>query len=253
MTKIPHLLRDRACEYIIKKGLIASGDHLLTAVSGGPDSVALLHILIGLKEYFNIERITVVHFDHRLRGRDSDADREFVRNLANSTALGFRCGSDDVRSFARKKKISIEMAARELRHSFFKSVSLELNAHKIVLGHTADDQAEEVLLRLLRGTGPAGLAAMPPRTADGIIRPLLFATRSEILDYLRAGDMAYREDLTNLEPFCQRNLLRLQIFPLLREAFHPRIAGTISRYAELAAEEESWWATQVEGIWSNPA
>ncbi len=249
MTKPPLLLQDRVAEYIIKHGLISPGDHLLAAVSGGPDSVALLHILISLKAKFRINKITVAHFNHRLRGNDSEADCEFVRGLAGRAGLDFRSGSEDVRSFASKEKISIEMAARELRHSFFKRIARELNARKTALGHTADDQAEEVLLRLLRGTGPAGIGAMPPGTPDGLIRPLLFATRDDILEHLSAGNIPYREDSSNSEPFCQRNLLRLQIFPLLREGFHRGISGTISRYAELAAEEQSWWAAQVQGVW----
>lgn len=251
MTKIPPLLQDRVAEYIIKHGLISPGDHLLAAVSGGPDSVALLNILLSLKANLGIDRITVVHFNHRLRGSDSEADCEFARGLAKEACLDFRSESKDVRSFASKEKISIEMAARELRHSFFKRISRELNAQKTALGHTADDQAEEVLLRLLRGTGPAGIGAMPPGTPDGLIRPLLFATRDDILEYLSAGSIPYREDLSNSEPFCQRNLLRLQIFPLLREGFHHGISGTISRYAELAAEEQSWWAAQVQGVWKD--
>src|SRR5271157_5129467 len=134
--------------YIRKNNLISDGDHVLAAISGGPDSVALLSILANLRDPLGIERITVVHFDHRLRGDESDADREFVRALACSAGLEFRCGAADVRAVAQNRKISVEMAARECRRSFFSGTAVELNAGKIALGHTADDQAEEVILRI---------------------------------------------------------------------------------------------------------
>ena len=240
-----------AFEYISKHGLIAQGDHVLTAVSGGPDSVALLGVLTGLKEALALERITVVHFDHRLRGKESDEDREFVSALARSAGLDFRCAEADVSGFARRRKISIEMAARECRRSFFSKTASELKADKIALGHTADDQAEEVLLRILRGTGPAGIQAMSPFTREWIIRPLLFATRAAILEYLQESGMEFRNDSTNFVPSCQRNFLRLKVFPLLKEAFNPEIVRTITRCADLAREEESWWKSQVQELWDD--
>ena len=242
-------LPELAAEYIRKNSLISRRDHVLTAVSGGPDSVALLAILADLKDTLGIERITVVHFDHRLRGDESGADREFVGALARSAGFEFRCGTADVRAYARSAKISVEMAARDCRHSFFMKTAAELNARKIALGHTANDQAEEVILRILRGTGPAGIQAMSPATAEGIIRPLLFATRDSVLEYLRGLEIEFRNDSTNFDPFCQRNFLRLKIFPLLREAFHPQIVETIARCADLAREEESWWASEIRTGW----
>lgn len=241
----------RTLRYIRENDLIAPGDHVLAAVSGGPDSVALLSVLIELESVLGVERITVLHFDHRLRGEESDADREFVSELARAAGLDFRCGTADVASVAREGKISVEMAARECRHSFFRETVESLHAHKIAVGHTADDQAEEIILRLLRGTGPAGMRGMAPATAEGIIRPLLFVTRDGVLDYLRGRGIEFRNDSTNFEAFCQRNFLRLKIFPLLRQAFNPRISETIARYAELAREEESWWAQATETSWGD--
>jgi len=251
MSGTPKSLPARAAEYIRKNSLISNRDHVLAAVSGGPDSVALLSILLNLKDALGIERITVIHFDHRLRGDESDRDREFVRALARLAGLDFRCEAADVRAFARSRKISVEMAARECRRSFFTGTAAELNAGKIALGHTADDQAEEVILRILRGTGPSGIQAMSPATAEGIIRPLLFATRDAVLEYLQERGMEYRNDSTNLDPSCQRNFLRLKVFPLLREAFHPQIAQTIARCADLAREEESWWTSQIQTLWGD--
>jgi len=249
MSKNLETLSARTARYIRKNSLISDRDHVLAAVSGGPDSVALLSILVNLKDTLGIERITVAHFDHRLRGDESDADREFVRALAHSSGLDFHCGAADVRSFARNRKISVEMAARECRRSFLQGAATALNARKIALGHTANDQAEEVLLRILRGTGPSGIQAMSPGTAECLIRPLLFATRDEVLEYLRDLAIAFRNDSSNFDPFCQRNFLRLKVFPLLREAFHPQIVETIARCAGLAREEESWWASEIETRW----
>ena len=244
-------LPEQAFEYISRHGLIDRGDHVLAAVSGGPDSVALLGALTDLKEALAVERITVVHFDHRLRGKESDEDREFARALAHSAGLDFRSAEADVGDFARSRKISVEMAARECRRSFFLKTAAELDGNRIALGHTADDQAEEVLLRILRGTGPAGIQAMSPSTGDGIIRPLLFATRAAILEYLRESGMEYRVDSTNSDPSYQRNFLRLKIFPLLKEAFSPRIVRTITRCADLSREEESWWRPQIQSLWDD--
>jgi len=238
----------RAADYIRKNSLISAGDHVLAAVSGGPDSVALLAVLTDLKDILETGRVSVIHFDHRLRGEESDGDREFVRALAISAGLDFHCGAGDVRAFAESRKISVEMAARECRRSFFMQTAADLGADKIALGHTADDQAEEVILRILRGTGPAGLQAMAPGTAQGIIRPLLFATRDEVMEYLRERGADFRIDSTNFTSSCQRNFLRLEVFPLLRNAFHPQITRTITRCADLAREEESWWAPQIQKL-----
>jgi len=251
MNRSLESLPARAAEYIRKNSLISTGDHVLAAVSGGPDSVALLAVLTNLKDTLAIERLTVAHFDHRLRGDESDRDREFVRNLALSAGLDFLCGADDVRAFAGSRKISVEMAARECRRSFLVRTAAELGADKIALGHTADDQAEEVILSILRGTGPAGIQAMAPMTAQGVIRPLLFATRDMVMEYLRECGMDFRIDSTNVTSSCQRNFLRLEIFPLLRKAFHPQITQTITRCADLAREEESWWASQVRKFWED--
>jgi len=249
--KHPGPLPDRAAEYARKHSLFAEGDHVLAAVSGGPDSVALLDILIRLKAYFGLRLVTVAHFDHRLRAEESDEDREFVRELALQADLPFHCGTADVRAFSRSEKVSVEMAARTCRHAFFRETAARLGARKIALGHTASDQAEEVLLRIIRGTGPAGAKSMLPGTSGGIIRPLLFATREDILRHLDENHLDYRNDSSNAQPFCQRNLLRLEVLPILRRAFHPEVVRTISRYAELAREEDSWWDLQVLEAWKS--
>jgi tRNA(Ile)-lysidine synthase len=242
-------LKQLAFQFKEKNRLMRQADHILAAVSGGPDSVCLLSLLIDLKDALGLSRITVAHFDHRLRGAESDQDLEFVGSLAHREGLDFVFSRADVGAFARKEKLSIEMAARELRRAFFFKTAAELKADKIALGHTADDQAEEVLLRILRGTGPGGIQAMSPATDERIIRPLLFATRAAILKYLGENGREFRSDSSNFVSSCQRNFLRLKVFPLLKEAFNPRIALTITRCADLAREEESWWKPQIEKLW----
>jgi tRNA(Ile)-lysidine synthase len=247
-----HPLQNRALDFIRQYGLITSGDHVLVAVSGGPDSVTLLHVLLSLKISLKWSRLTILHFDHHLRGEASWKDKEFVESLAGRLHLPFICGSEDVQAYQKKHSISLEMAARECRHRFFQEALKKYKAQKTALGHTANDQAEEVLLRLFRGTGPGGLAGMFPKVLQSrLIRPLLFATRLEILKYLQENDLSYREDFSNQELFCQRNVLRLKVFPLLEEYFHPRVVETLYRHTQLALEEESFWNHEVQSCWSS--
>ncbi len=239
----------RIADYIRNHELIAEGDRILVGVSGGPDSVALLRALVELEQDLRIGSMTVAHFDHQLRGEESSQDREFVRKLAEDLGLPFHSKSGDVLSYQSKYRVSIEMAARACRHAFFREALAELKADKIALGHTANDQAEEVLLRLFRGTGPSGIAGMLPKSATGIIRPILFANRAEVIEYLNAGNLPYRQDPSNLAAFCQRNALRLNIFPLLEDFFHDKITETVARHAELVQEEESYWIELIHSCW----
>lgn len=244
-----HPFEKRASDYILQHQLIEHGDDVLAAVSGGPDSLALLHVLLSLRKPLEMGRITILHFDHRLRGEDSDADRAFVE--ATAQTLGLPCLSErqDVLEYHLQNHISLEMAARACRHRFFRDAMERLGARRLALGHTANDQAEEVLLRLLRGAGPSGTAGMLPKTDQGAIRPLLFATRPQILHYLHEAGLAFREDASNLDPFCQRNALRLKVFPVLEEHFHHRVAETISRHTELVQDEEDYWNQEIQAHW----
>lgn len=238
-------LAAKTLSFIRNERLILNGDHVLVAVSGGPDSIALLHILLTIKGALQIEKLTVVHFDHQLRGEASAEDSRFVEALALSLNLPFIGGSEDVRAVQRSQGLSLEMAARICRYRFFRRVMDELSATRLALAHTADDQTEELLLRLFRGTGPAGMAGMPCRTPDGVIRPLLFANKSDIVSYINYMQINFRHDASNLEPFCQRNQVRLKVMPLLKEYFHPAIDRVLCRHAQLANQDESYWAEQI--------
>jgi tRNA(Ile)-lysidine synthase len=224
----------------------------LVAVSGGPDSVALLHLLYTLRDPLKWERITVAHFDHQIRGAESREEKECVESLALKLNLPYLWGGEDVVRFGKRHSISLEMAARQCRHHFFQRTAKEQKAHKIALGHTANDQAEELLLRLFRGTGPGGLRGMPPLDPrNHIVRPLLFAQRPEIVSYLQEYSLPFRQDSSNEDPFCQRNALRLKVFPILEEHFHPRIVQVLNQHARRAQEEEDFWTEEIKIRWSS--
>lgn len=248
-TRELHPFQRKTLDFILRNRLVEKGERILIAVSGGPDSTALLDCIHSLREHLGVENLTVLHFDHELRGDESTADRAFVEALARELSLDFLASNEDVRSYGKEKRMSLEMAARERRHRFFRQAMEERGARNLALGHTANDQAEELLLRLLRGSGPSGMAGMLPRTDRGIIRPILWAPKRAILQYLNDRDLSYREDSSNLDPFCQRNALRLEVFPALEEYFHGRIAETLSRHAELAADEEEYWNVELERLW----
>jgi tRNA(Ile)-lysidine synthase len=244
-----HPLESRILQFIHEKRLIVEGRAVLAAVSGGPDSVALLRVLVSLRGRLEIGGLYVAHFNHQLRGAEADADAEWVRELAEKQGLEFEYGTADVAAYAKRRSLSLEMAARQCRRGFLLEIGQRRGASAVAFGHNADDQAEEVLLRLLRGTGPAGMAGMEPRTGDGLVRPLLGATRREIVDYLADIGQSYREDPSNREPFCLRNRLRLEVMPLLKRHFNPRATETLCRHADLAAEEERFWAGLVDVHW----
>lgn len=244
-----HLLQ-KIQAYILSESLIRRGDHVLVAVSGGPDSVALLSALHSLREALGIAGLTALHFNHRLRGKDSEDDQSFVEALTRRLTVPLLCSQGDVKAHQRQHRISLEMAARDCRHRFFRDALVKLQAQCLAVGHTANDQAEEILLRLLRGTGPSGMAGMLPSTPEGIIRPLMGLTRQEILEYLGDCGLPYRDDASNFEPFCQRNMLRLEVFPGLESAFHGGIVATLSRHARLARDEEDYWREHIRGLWT---
>ncbi len=244
-----HPFQQHVLDFIRSRKLVVPGEPIFAAVSGGPDSVALLHVLRCLSPVLGISRLTVLHFNHRLRGTASDEDEAFVRSLAQRSNLDFIRGESDVEACSKDHGLSLEMAARACRHRFFRQAAADAGGAKIAVGHTGDDQVEEILLRLMRGTGPSGLQGMRARTREGIIRPLLSTTRRDVLAYLQHHVLHFREDLSNQEPFCQRNILRLKVLPLLEKTFHAGIAHTLMRHARLVRDEESFWDEYIESLW----
>lgn len=220
-------------EAIEAHNLIPDGAKVVAGVSGGADSVALLHALqrLGIP-------CTVAHLNHGLRGDESDGDEEFVRRLAEELGLPVVVRAADVRQLAEDSALSIEMAARQARHGFF----AEFGDSVIALAHHADDQAETFILKLARGAGPEGLAGMPYVQEIGpirLIRPMLDVRRSSILEWLKANNISWREDTSNSDETFLRNKVRHTILPLLEKELNPNIRETILRTMDiLRAESE---------------
>lgn len=214
---------------------------LIVAVSGGADSVALLHLLLEA----GYRNLIVAHFNHRLRGKASDGDAAFVEKLAAKLDLPCEIAEGDVRKLASSRKCSLETAAREARYSFLATVAKKHRIRMVVLAHHADDQVETCLFNFLRGSGIAGLSGMKPRstrTIGGIgmelLRPLLPIPKGELLGYLKERKIRFREDATNAVADASRNKLRLKVLPLIEELLGPSFKGSIVRNASLLADEE---------------
>ncbi|OGC77720.1 MAG: tRNA lysidine(34) synthetase TilS [candidate division Zixibacteria bacterium RBG_16_40_9] len=238
-------------ETIKKYQLLKSNDKILVAVSGGPDSVALLSILFDLRYKFNWD-IETAHINHKLRGKGSDKDEEFVKTLACQLGLQFYLKSLDTKKFASRKKLSLEDAARQIRYEFLEKTAQNIKADKIALGHTQNDQAETVLMRLFRGSGSLGLSGIPIQRGE-FIRPLLEVSREEILKYLKQKKLSCRTDKSNLTAQFLRNRIRQKLLPLLQKEFNPEIVSTLSRTATILNEIEQFLEKETEKIYKKVA
>jgi tRNA(Ile)-lysidine synthase len=218
--------------------MLQRGDKIIVACSGGPDSVALLHLLNQIKEKYDLKLI-VAHVNHELRGNESDEDERFVKRLARKLKLNFHTRSFDVVRIARKKKLSIEEAAREVRYQYLDKLAQRLKATKIALGHNADDQAETVLMRLIRGTGALGLTGMSI-VRGKIIRPLLQIKREEIEEFFKEQNLDFRIDSSNLRQDYLRNRIRLELLPHLKRNYNPKIIDTLNRTASILSAQEDY-------------
>ena len=210
---------------------LSPGSALVCAVSGGADSVALLHCLRALSEELGFS-LTAAHFNHCLRGEESDGDEAFVRDLCGKWGIPLTVGRGDAAKRARETGESLEEAARALRHGF-----LSAQPGLIATAHNADDQVETVLINLLRGTGLKGLCGMEPQSGR-IVRPLLTVTRVEILAYLQENGLSWREDSSNFEDDALRNRLRHHVIPLFRQE-NPSLAATVARSTAILRRDEA--------------
>jgi tRNA(Ile)-lysidine synthase len=286
---------ERLLFHIRRNEILKAGERVGVAVSGGIDSVALLRLLLELRGELGIV-LSVVHFNHKLRGAESDSDQEFVRGMAQEQGLDFLYDSGDVRQHAGDEHMSVEAAARELRYGFFRALLGEGHTHsrvegempisrekrehsgtpatlkfpalnKIVTGHTMDDQAETVLLRIIRGAGLKGIAGIHPEIevandegefCGQIVRPLLTIRRRDLESYLRDIGQEWREDATNASTKFTRNRVRRLLVPLLEKEFNPSVTENFTELAEIARAEEDYWENEVAGWmgtgvhWSEP-
>lgn len=237
-------MQTRFLQHAQQQGLFRPGARIGVAVSGGADSVALLHLLHNARAELGIV-LTVLHFDHGIRP-DSASDGEFVAALAARLGLECASGAGAARAYAEATKSSLETAARELRLRFLAEARTAHRLDQVATAHTADDQAETVLMRLLRGTGSRGLAGIGTSTdAQGIIRPLLWARHEELVGYLRGRGEPWREDPTNLDPAHTRNRIRHELLPLLARDYNPEVVAALGRAASIAQEDEAYWQAEV--------
>ena len=231
-------LADRVAAAVEGQASIPRGARVVAAVSGGGDSVALLHLLAELAARSLVTLAGVAHVNHRLRGAASDEDERFCRDLARRFGVPCLVESVAVADVARSRRISVERAGHQVRHAFFGRAAAELGAGRVALGHTIDDQAETVLLRLIRGAGAAGLSGMRPRTGL-LVRPLLAIRRADLRRYLRDRGVPFREDALNADLRVPRNRVRHDLLPRLR-TYSPRIVEALARQADIARADEAW-------------
>ena len=223
-------------ETITKYSLLTPGDRVVVAVSGGPDSVCLLHVLLLLSKDLDLS-LHVAHLDHMFRGRESAGEALFVADLAKKLSVPATVEQFDVPALCRERGLSAQAGAREARYAFLGRVAREVNAARIATGHTASDQAETFLLRLTRGAGVSGLAGIPP-IRENIIRPLIGATREEVLQHLASYRMSFVSDPSNTKPVYTRNRVRSELLPVLMR-FNPRMVQTLAWEASLLRDEDS--------------
>jgi tRNA(Ile)-lysidine synthase len=237
---------DRVREFVRQHDLIGPETRVVAAVSGGSDSVALVHLLRSLADAGELRLAGVAHFNHQLRP-SADADERFAAGVAASLNLPFTSDREDVSALAIREHRSVEDAGRTARHAFFERVRAASGADVVALGHTRDDQAETVLLRLMRGAGPRGLAGMHPKNGH-IIRPLLGCRRQELREWLAERTLPFVEDETNQDVSVPRNRVRAELLPLLAARFNPAIVDVLADQAELSREMLDWMDATADAL-----
>jgi len=248
-------LQKRVLGFIQENQLVSSQHCLLVAVSGGPDSVCLLHILVKLREELGI-RLHIAHLNHQLRGAESEADAQYVSDLAHRLDIPATIEQRDVKAYQAQQHISLEEAAREVRYTFLAQVAKSIGANRVAVGHTADDHIETILMHLIRGTGTKGLRGLQPSSlwqSSGssltIIRPFLPVSRWETADYCYNHQLMPRIDVSNLSLSPLRNRIRHQLLPLL-ENYNPQVAEALLRTARIAGDDFAFLNKETTRQWS---
>lgn len=238
-----------------KYQLLKPQDSIIVGVSGGPDSVALVTILHAINAAKNLHlRLSLAHLNHQLRGKSSEEDAQFVQNLSNDLSLPFILKSVNIQKIAAQTKRSIEETARRERYAFFLESAQRYRASAVVLGHTADDNTETLLHRIIRGTGTLGLGGIPLKRplATGspvqIVRPLLFVWRKEIIEYLGEKPCNYRKDASNYEPVYLRNKIRLELLPLLENQYNPNTKNLLLQLCQILNLHNEFFVTEAKKI-----
>jgi tRNA(Ile)-lysidine synthase len=250
-------LEQRVLGFIQQHQLI-SGGKLVVAVSGGPDSVCLLHILAKLHKELRVS-LHIAHLNHKIRGAESEADAKYVSDLARQLGIPATIEGREVKGYRAKHRLSLEEAAREVRYSFLAEVAKSIGAERVAVGHTRDDHIETILLHLIRGTGTRGLKGLQPSTewksktgSITIIRPLLEVSREETEDYCQSHELKPRTDASNVSLSPLRNRIRHQLLPLLK-SYNPGIAQALLRTAQIASEDIDFLDKEVARLWDEVA
>ncbi len=230
-------LSARVLRTVRRHALIARGGRVVVALSGGPDSVALVHLLLELQAAGELSVAGLAHFNHQLRGPDADGDEAFCRAMAAALGLPIEVGRGDVRALARDGRRSVEDAARAARYGLLEEAADRLGADVIAVGHSADDQAETFLLRLIRGAGARGLAGILPRSGR-VVRPLIDIPRVDLRQYTAGRQLDSRENTSNSNLEIPRNRVRHELLPYLQREFSPGISGVLAREAAIARADE---------------
>jgi len=254
----PEPLEQRVLCFIREHHLVLNRCSLLVAVSGGPDSVCLLHILVKLQKELNT-KLHIAHLNHQLRGTESEADARYVSQLAHQLGIPATIEERDVKAYRAQRRTSLEEAAREVRYTFLAEVAKSTRADCVAVGHTTDDHVETILMHLIRGTGTRGLRGLQPdtrwRSADGslmVIRPLLQVSRQETLDYCHKYKLEPRIDTSNLSLSPLRNKIRHQLIPLL-QSYNPRVTDALLRTASIAGDDLALLDKESARVWGSIA
>jgi tRNA(Ile)-lysidine synthase len=233
------IMIEKVKKTIDRYSLIQSGDRIVVGVSGGPDSMCLLHILKRLQNEYDIF-IVVAHVDHGIRGEQSRRDADFVEYHARKMGFDFYLHKQDVGVLARNKGISLELAGREVRYFFFNDVLKKIGGNKVATAHNKNDNCETMLFNFMRGTGAEGLTGIKPITDDMIIRPLIEVSRDEIEAYCASNHIPFRIDSTNEMHIYTRNRIRLELIPYIRENFNPEIVDALYKTRNIIDQDNQY-------------
>ena len=239
-------LQEKVLNTIVKNNLIQKGDKIVIGVSGGPDSMTLLNVINELKAKLGV-KIYVAHVNHMIR-EEAKEEAEYVQNFCKKIGVECYIKNVDVKSKAQELKISTETAGRNLRYSFFEEVLEKTGANKIATAHTANDNAETVLMNLMRGSGVSGLKGIETKRDEKFIRPLIECTRKEIEEYCKEKKLEPKYDKTNMENIYTRNKIRNKLIPYIEKEFNPNIIETLNRMSNIVLVEEEYFAKIVENI-----
>jgi len=243
------MLEEKVLNTIKKYELIENGNNIVIGVSGGPDSMALLNIFINLKKYKKINcEIIVAHINHGIRD-EAEEETKYVENFCRENNIVSFIKREKIEELAKNQKIGTEEAGRKLRYSFFEEVAKKVNASKIATAHNANDNAETVLMNLIRGTGTSGLKGIEAKRENKYIRPLIECTRKEIEEYCEENRLNPKQDKSNSENIYTRNKVRNVLIPLIENEFNPNIINSLNRMSQIIKEENEYLNKQVQRVY----